>query len=84
MKINIEIECTPQEARVFMGLPDIKPMQDAMMAGMQERMEDQLKRMDPEALMKEWFSPGIEGFQQMQKAFWSAATGEAPGAKDKK
>ena len=54
------------------------------MAGMQERMEDQLKRMDPEALMKEWFSPGIEGFQQMQKAFWSAATGETPGAKGKK
>ncbi|MFO6446669.1 DUF6489 family protein [Erythrobacter sp. NE805] len=23
MKINIEIECTPEEARSFMGLPDV-------------------------------------------------------------
>ncbi|MGY6550755.1 MAG: DUF6489 family protein [Erythrobacter sp.] len=25
MKINIEIECTPEEARSFMGLPDVSP-----------------------------------------------------------
>ena len=25
MKINIEIECTPEEARNFMGLPDVSP-----------------------------------------------------------
>lgn len=23
MKINVEIECTPEEARTFMGLPDV-------------------------------------------------------------
>ena len=75
MKINIEIDCTPQEARTFMGLPDVKPMQDAMMAEIQARVQDQLNRMDPEALMKDWVSPSLEGFQKMQKAFWDAATG---------
>ena len=75
MKINIEIDCTPQEARTFMGLPDVKPMQDAMMNDIQARLQDQLAKMDPEALMKEWFSPGLENFQKMQKAFWDAATG---------
>ncbi|KPP90646.1 DUF6489 family protein [Erythrobacter sp. HL-111] len=25
MKINIEIDCTPEEARSFMGLPDVSP-----------------------------------------------------------
>ena len=24
MKVNVEIECTPQEAREFMGLPDVE------------------------------------------------------------
>ncbi len=24
MKINVEIECTPEEARNFMGLPDVR------------------------------------------------------------
>ena len=23
MKINVEVECTPEEARTFMGLPDV-------------------------------------------------------------
>ena len=78
MKINIEIDCTPEEARTFMGLPDVKPMQEAMMAEVQTRIQDQLAKMDPETLMKEWVSPGLEGFQKMQKAFWDAATGGKP------
>ena len=28
MKINVEIDCTPQEARQFFGLPDVQPMSD--------------------------------------------------------
>ena len=31
MKVNVEVTCTPEEARAFMGLPDIKPMQDRIM-----------------------------------------------------
>lgn len=80
MKINIKIDCTPEEARAFMGLPDVKPVQDAMMVEIQTRMQDQLANMDPEALMKEWFSPGVDNLQKMQKAFWDAATGG--GGKD--
>ena len=34
MKVTIEIDCTPDEARVFMGLPDVKPMQAAVMASL--------------------------------------------------
>ena len=32
MKFTIEIDCTPEEARHFFGLPEVKPMQDAAMA----------------------------------------------------
>src|SRR5262245_24852222 len=35
MKVKIEIDCTPIEARDFLGLPDVKPMQEAMMDQMQ-------------------------------------------------
>ena len=31
MKVKFDIECTPQEARAFFGLPDVEPMQAAMM-----------------------------------------------------
>ncbi|WP_420846806.1 DUF6489 family protein [Microvirga tunisiensis] len=28
MKITMDVECTPEEARAFLGLPDVKPMQE--------------------------------------------------------
>ena len=30
MKVNVEIDCTPIEARQFFGLPDVQPMQTAV------------------------------------------------------
>ena len=38
MKITMDIECTPEEARTFLGLPDVKPMQEQLMRELQDRM----------------------------------------------
>jgi putative transposase len=38
MKVAVEIDCTPEEARQFMGLPDLQPMQAAVMAEMEKRV----------------------------------------------
>jgi hypothetical protein len=70
MKIKIDIDCTPAEARAFLGLPDVAPLQGEMMAVVQERMMKALAGVDPETLMKMWFPAGTQGFEQMQKAFW--------------
>ena len=89
MKITIDVDCTPKEARTMLGLPDVKPMQEAMMAEMEERMRGAMESMDPESLMKSWMMPGMtgmsgmpgaadsgmKGFEDMQKAFWSQMTG---------
>ncbi len=75
MKITIDIDCTPQEARAFLGLPDVAPMQDAVMAEVQQRLLDNLKAMDPEALSKTWLPAGLQGWEQMQKQFWGQAMG---------
>jgi Family of unknown function (DUF6489) len=37
MKVNVEIDCTPLEARQFIGLPDVQPMQTAVMDELQKR-----------------------------------------------
>ncbi|MBP2293881.1 MULTISPECIES: DUF6489 family protein [Azospirillum] len=71
MKITIDIDCTPDEARHFLGLPDVKPMQDAMMQEIQDRMTASLHAMDPETMMKTWLPAGIQGMEQLQKMFWS-------------
>lgn len=62
MKVNIEIECTPEEARTFLGLPDLKPMQEVLLAQLQERMMANIRSMDPQEVMKTWFGPGMESF----------------------
>ncbi len=79
MKITIDVDCTPEEARAFLGLPDVAPMQRALMEEIGERMGAGLEAMDPEALMKTWMPLGVQGLEQAQKVFWSQM-GQAAGA----
>jgi len=75
MKITINVDCTPEEARAFMGLPDVAPIQDAMMEEMKTRMQKATAAMDPETMLKTLFPLQSEGLADMQKAFWSQFTG---------
>jgi len=58
MKITVDIDCTPAEARNFMGLPDFEPMQKRALEEIEKRMTDSLERYSPEALLKMWLTPG--------------------------
>jgi hypothetical protein len=75
MKITVDVDCTPEEARSFLGLPDVKPMQDAMMRQVQDRMTATLSAMDPETMIKTWLPAGVQGMEQLQKMFWSQFAG---------
>ncbi len=70
MKITVDIDCTPQEVRAFLGLPQVEAMQDALVAKLQERLAGSLDAMDPEALMRLWLPGGVQGLAQMQERFW--------------
>lgn len=84
MKVNIEMDMTPEEARAFMGLPDIAPMQKRMMEEMQQKMRSAFDTGDPEAMMKAWMPlGGAEAFQKFQKLMWDSAA-MAMGKKDGK
>ena len=56
MKVNLEIECTPLEARQFFGLPDMQPIQTAVMDKLQQQMLSNIEKVSPEALMQSWFT----------------------------
>ncbi|MDR3518554.1 MAG: DUF6489 family protein [Azospirillaceae bacterium] len=71
MKITVDVDCTADEARQFLGLPDVKPMQDALLTQMQERMSAGLQAMEPEAMIKAWLPASIQGLEQLQRMFWS-------------
>ena len=69
MKISIEVDCTPEEARAFLGLPDVKPMQDRLMGDLQDRMAASLKGMEPAEMLKTWLPANLKGFEQVFDAF---------------
>jgi hypothetical protein len=75
MKVTVNIDCTPQEARTFFGLPDVEPMQKALMAELQVRMQQNLAAMDPETLLKTWLPVSIQSLEQLQKMFWPQFSG---------
>jgi hypothetical protein len=82
MKVNVEVTCTPEEARAFFGLPDLKPMQDRIMGEIEERLKTSLNSMNPEQVFKTWLPAsmqGVEQMQQMQQAFWQQLAGIASG-----
>ncbi|WP_006786897.1 DUF6489 family protein [Thiorhodospira sibirica] len=72
MKVTVDIEAKPEELRVFMGFPDVRPLQDELMA----RMRDQyLEMQDPESmalLMQKMVMGGMQTATTMEKFFWEA------------
>lgn len=70
MKVTFDIECTPEEARQFLGLPDVIPMQDALMKQMQTKLSENIRQMDPESLAKTWVPLTMQGWGELQKTFW--------------
>jgi hypothetical protein len=70
MKISIDIDCTPAEARQFLGFPDLEPLQRAAMKEIEKRMMAEFERYSPEGLIKTWLSPLNSDWMQdlMKKA----------------
>jgi hypothetical protein len=83
MKVNVELDMTPDEARRLMGLPDVSAMQERLMAEMERRMKAAMDTSDPEAMLKAWMPMGGQGFEQFQRFLWDSA-GRTAGMSPKK
>ena len=46
MKISIDLDCTPEEARRAVGLPDLTPLHNMFLTEMQKQMAQAMKTMD--------------------------------------
>lgn len=80
MKMHIEIDMTPEEARKVMGLPDVSALQEKMLGEMERRMKAAMDTSDPEAMMRAWMPLGGQAFEQVQKFMWDSAKMGAGGA----
>jgi len=83
MRIHIDVECTPQEARQFFGLPDLTPLNEALMKEIEARMLRAVESTDPEAMLRRWLPGSIDAWQQLMRAFTNlGGSGPTPRSGD--
>ena len=74
MKVTVNIDCTPLEAREFMGLPNVQPMQENVMKHFEAQMMDNIGKMSPEAILRNWMSFAPEQFQDAFKSIFGGSS----------
>jgi len=66
-----------------MGLPDVEPMQQKILAKVQEKMENSIEEMtNPELMMKRFLPLGGQGMEQFQKLVSGFAKAASGGSDD--
>ena len=78
MKMTVEVDCSPEEARAFLGLPDVSGINQHLVDEMQKRIDQNISALQPEELMKNWMAFGGQATDQFRKLM-TAAAGAALG-----
>jgi len=68
MKIRINVDLTPEEARAFFGLPDVVSFQQELLKTIREQMLAGVEGFDPISLMKPFFATNMQAMEAMRKA----------------
>ena len=61
MKVTVDVDCTPEEARRFLGLPDLAPVHQAYVDKMQKAVTDGITPELVSDMMKSWSPMGEAG-----------------------
>lgn len=62
---------TPIEARDLMGLPDVRPMQEAWLEKMNAKMEEHMDSLTPDTMVQNWMK-AAGGNAEIMAEFMSA------------
>lgn len=73
VKINLEVDCTPEEARRVMGLPDLTPLHDRYLAMLMDTMDGSVRPELIETMVKSWAPMGEAGMQMWRRLFEARA-----------
>jgi hypothetical protein len=77
MKLTIDIDCTPQEARAFLGLPDVEALNALIVEELTERAKANMDTLaDPEKFMAQAMTMGGKGMETMQAIMLAAMSGK--------
>ena len=80
MKISLDIDCTPQEARSFFGLPDLESVNAIVTEELERRTRENLDTLsDPQAFWERAMASGAGGMEAFGRLF---GQGTKPAARD--
>jgi len=70
MKISVDIDCTPEEARRFLGLPDLSAVHELYLEKMKRTIEEGMVTPDSvQALLSSWAPMGEAGLSLRKQLF---------------
>ena len=67
MKFQFELDCTPEEARALLGLPDLGPLQKSVLDRVEKQLLDAASSMSAEGIIKTWLSVIPQASEQYLK-----------------
>ena len=73
MKVTMEVDCTPEEARRAIGLPDLSPLHAKYIEQVGNMMEGNIRPEMLETLMKSWAPMGDAGMAMWRRLFEAGA-----------
>lgn len=68
MKVTVDVDCTPEEARRFLGLPDLTPVHQAYVDRMTKLAAEGISGDQVAELMKNWGPMSETGFAMWRQA----------------
>ncbi len=80
MKIKITVDCTPVEARNFLGLPDVTPLHDIYLEKMKTLVEQGVTSDLVGDVVKSWSTMGDAGLSIAQQLFGQIGSSLTGGA----
>ena len=78
MKISVDVDCTPEEARRFLGLPDLTPVHEAYVQRMTKAAGEGLTAESAAEMMKAW-GPMNEAGMAMWRSMLEGMSGRRDG-----
>lgn len=84
MKLTVNIDCTPEEARAFFGLPDVTGVNKVITDSLEKRTQENIESLtDPHKYMERMMEVSGSNMEAMRAAFTSMMAGMAPKSNGK-
>ncbi len=78
MKISVDVDCTPEEARRFLGLPDLTPVHQVYVDRMTKAATEGVTAESVTEMMKSW-GPMSEAGMAMWRGMFEGMSGRRDG-----